>query len=198
MVGDFTRVTDSELGAEVQIDRFSLIYKSTIGAYTYTGPFDMIFHAAIGRFCAIAWGVTIGPSEHDYRRLTMHDFVYNDRYGLKPPAEPLAYDRFAKEMVIGHDVWIGANSTILRGVKIGNGAVIGANAVVTKDVPAYGIVVGCPAKLVRYRFAKPQIRELEQLAWWNWPPDEIRENYHLFASDRPLSALAQFKGIKQG
>jgi len=191
VVGDFTRITDSELGSDVQIDRFSLLYKSSIGAYSYTGPYDMVFHATIGRFCAIAWGVTIGPSEHDYRRLTMHDFVYNDRYGLKPPGEPVAYDRFSKKMEIGHDVWIGANATILRGVKIGNGAVIGANAVVTKDVAPYAIVAGCPARLIRYRFPKRRIRELEELAWWNWPADQIRKHYHLFSSDNAAAAVTQ-------
>ena len=76
---------------------------------------------------------------------------------------------------VENDVWIGANSTIMSGVKIGNGAVIGANSMVTKDVPPYAIVAGNPAKLIKYRFTEEQIVSLLKIEWWTWPEYKIRD-----------------------
>ena len=80
----------------------------------------------------------------------------------------------SKPTKIGNDVWIGANAIIQSGVTIGDGAIIGSGAVVTKDVPPYAIVVGVPAKILKYRFNKEQIKELLQLKWWNLPFDKIK------------------------
>ena len=77
------------------------------------------------------------------------------------------------DVIIGNDVWIGQNAILLSGVTIGNGAVIGAGSVVSKDVPAYAIVGGNPAKFIHYRFTEDQITRLEKIAWWNWPIEEI-------------------------
>ena len=77
-------------------------------------------------------------------------------------------------IIIENDVWIGAKSTIMSGVKIGNGAVIGATATVTKDVPPYAIVVGNPGKIIKYRFTEEQIESLLKIEWWNWDEDKIR------------------------
>jgi acetyltransferase-like isoleucine patch superfamily enzyme len=79
-----------------------------------------------------------------------------------------------KRILIGNDVWIGARAVVLDGVIIGDGAIIGACAVVTKDVPPYAIVVGVPAKIVRYRFSEKKIRQFLELQWWEWPPEEIK------------------------
>ncbi len=77
---------------------------------------------------------------------------------------------------IGHDVWIGRDATILPGVTVGNGAIIGSNAVVAKDVPAYAIVVGNPAKIVKMRFHTAEITRLQQIAWWHWPVEKITKH----------------------
>ena len=77
-------------------------------------------------------------------------------------------------------MWIGANVIILPGVKIGNGAIIAAGAVVTKDVEPYAIVGGVPAKLIKYRFKKEEINQLEEIKWWNWSIEEIERNIELF------------------
>ncbi|MHC5719417.1 MAG: CatB-related O-acetyltransferase, partial [Nostoc sp.] len=78
--------------------------------------------------------------------------------------------------IIGHDVWVGYGATILSGVKIGNGAVVGAQAVVTSDVPAYAIVVGNPAKIIRYRFEPKTVERLLELSWWDWELAKISAN----------------------
>jgi serine acetyltransferase len=88
------------------------------------------------------------------------------------------------DITIENDVWIGAKSTIMSGVKIGNGAVIGATATVTKDVPPYAIVVGNPGKIVKYRFTEKQIDLLLQISWWNWDEEKIKKEFKtLWSSD---------------
>ena len=87
------------------------------------------------------------------------------------------------DISIENDVWVGATSTIMSGVKISNGAVIGGGSVVTKDVPPYAIVVGNPAKVVKYRFNEEQIDKLLRIAWWDWEEEQIKENAMLLWSD---------------
>ena len=82
--------------------------------------------------------------------------------------------------VIGNDVWIGSKATVFGGVKVGNGAVIAAGAVVTKDVPPYSVVGGVPARLIRYRFEKEEIELFEKYQWWNLQDEVLRENIELF------------------
>ena len=81
---------------------------------------------------------------------------------------------------IGHDVWIGANALILPEVTIGDGAVIAAGAVVTRDVPPYAIVGGVPARVIRYRFSPEMIDAFLEIKWWDWPLEKIKENFDLF------------------
>jgi serine acetyltransferase len=78
------------------------------------------------------------------------------------------------DIIVGNDVWIGAKSTIMSGVNIGNGAVIGSNSTITKDVPPYAIVVGNPGKIVKYRFTEKQIESLLKISWWDWTEDRIK------------------------
>lgn len=85
------------------------------------------------------------------------------------------YCIFGKKTVIGHDVWIAASAIIKQGVKIGNGAVIGANSFVNKDVPPYAIVVGSPAKILKYRFNQKQIEIIEESKYWEFSPNEARQ-----------------------
>ena len=85
---------------------------------------------------------------------------------------------------IENDVWIGAKSTIMSGVRIHNGAVVGANSTVTKDVPPYAIVVGNPAKIVKYRFSEKQIENLQKIGWWDWTEDRIKSEAMLMWSDK--------------
>ena len=97
------------------------------------------------------------------------------------------------QVIIGNDVWIGANVIILPGVNIGHGAVIAAGAVVTKDVEPYAIVGGVPAKLIKYRFNAEERQKLLSIAWWNWSLDKIEKNIELFYQPQVfLSSLGKF------
>jgi virginiamycin A acetyltransferase len=92
---------------------------------------------------------------------------------------------------IGNDVWIGTGSTILTGVKIGDGAVIAVNAVVTNDVPPHGIACGTPAKVLKYRFSEEIIKELLEIKWWNWEIEKIKKNKDLFYNKVSLESLKE-------
>lgn len=193
IIGDFSRVRESHLGHHVRIDRNNLLLSVSMGDYSYTGPFDMIFHAEIGKFTSISYGVTIGPPEHNYHRLSTHPMIYDKFYGMFEENADIRNEKFEKPITIGNDVWIGCNATILRGVKIGDGAVVGANSMVNKDVPPYAIVAGCPARIIKYRFDKVVISELLKLQWWSWDIDKIRSNQWLFENELTLQMLQKIK-----
>ena len=130
---------------------------SVVGDYTYIGYNCFITKANIGRYCSIANNVSIGLGEHDLTEISTSSYFYDN-----------AYEKLTeKNCTIGHDVWIGVDSIIRRGVKIGNGAVIGANSFVNMDVPDFSIVAGNPAKIVKYRFTDSQILKISKSNWWN-------------------------------
>lgn len=190
IIGDNSRVRYSNLGDYVRVDRNTLIQQCEIGKRTYTGPFDMIFNAKIGSYTSISYGVTIGPPEHNYHKTTAHPFIYDSFFGIVTKDNCLRNDKFDKPIEIRSDVWIGANVTILRGVHIGDGAVIGANALVNKDVPPYAIVAGCPARIIKYRFTESVIQKLLELQWWLWSDEKIKRNLNLFFNEPTMEKLS--------
>lgn len=129
----------------------------------------------IGRFCSIGRNADIGGLSHDYHKVTtMPAFRYTQtKNGGGKILEAPKHDEFCR---IGNDVWIAAGAQVMHKVKIGNGAVIGGGAVVTRDVPPYAIVVGVPAKIIGHRCSEEQIQILEKLKWWNWP-DHVLDKY---------------------
>jgi acetyltransferase-like isoleucine patch superfamily enzyme len=155
-----------------------------VGDWSYGWPEVLAFGdtgLTIGRFCSIARGVTIiVKADHRTDWVTTYPFPE-----LWPEARGyLGHPSKKGDVVIGHDVWIGQNATILSGVRIGNGAVVAAASVVTADVPAYGIVAGNPARLLRTRFPPEQIAALDRIAWWDWPVENIRAALpHLLSPD---------------
>jgi virginiamycin A acetyltransferase len=98
------------------------------------------------------------------------------------------------DIIIENDVWIGANSTIMSGIKIGNGAIVAAGSTVTKDVPPYAIVAGNPAKVVKYRFTEEQIEKLLSISWWDWDEQKIRDNAMDMWSDDIDGFINKFYG----
>lgn len=132
----------------------------------------------IGRFCSIACGAKFlfNSANHAMGSLSTYPFpLFFQEWGLEKARVAEAWDNKG-DIVVGSDVWIGYEAVILAGVTIGDGAVIGARAVVTKDVPPYTIVGGVPARAIRRRFPEETVEELLRLKWWDWPPERIAQN----------------------
>lgn len=173
-----------------------------IGAFTFYNDFvqdprdfqknNVLYHypinhdrLRIGKFCSIACGAKFlfNSANHTLRSLSAYPFpLFYEAWGHgMNPAE--AWDNKG-DIVIGNDVWIGCEAVILAGVTVGDGAVIGTRAVVTKDVPPYTIVGGIPARPIRKRFPEPEIARLLALKWWDWPVERIAESIRSIQSGR--------------
>lgn len=135
----------------------------------------------IGAFCSIGPGVSVLlGGEHRMRNVSMYPF--DKKYF--PPRSGLVRSHFSKgDVVIGSDVWIGHEALILSGARIGHGAVIGARALVTGEVPPYAVAVGSPARVVKYRFSADVIAQLLEIAWWDWEDSKIEQARPLFLED---------------
>lgn len=132
----------------------------------------------IGKFCSIACGVKFlfNCANHTLKSLSTYTFsLFYEDWELEKSNVASAWDNKG-DIVIGNDVWIGLEAVILAGVKIGDGAIIGTRAVVTKDVPPYSIVGGIPAKVIRKRYSPDIIEQLLSLRWWDWTKDRIKRN----------------------
>ncbi len=135
-----------------------------IGDYTYVSDFTILYNVKIGKFCSIANFCGVGMLDHNYKNVSSHYFLEKKKYGFLKDDKKIK----DKNTQIGNDVWIGFNSIIKSGVKISDGAIVGAGSVVLKDVPAYAIVAGVPAKIIKYRFSEEIIQKLKIIKWWEW------------------------------
>ncbi|WP_349359397.1 CatB-related O-acetyltransferase [Stappia sp.] len=165
-VGDYTYYHDPEHAAEFE-DRNVLYHFDFVG--------DRL---VIGRFCALASGATfiMNGANHDMSGFTTYPFNIFGA-GWETGADLSGLEAGLRgDTTVGNDVWIGRNATFLPGVTIGDGAIVGAHAVVGSDVPAYAVVAGNPARVVRYRFDDATIAALLEIAWWNWPVERITRN----------------------
>jgi acetyltransferase-like isoleucine patch superfamily enzyme len=148
------------------------------GLYTYGCFFNYAIRpgVTIGRYCSISQGVSILDANHPLQHKSTHPFFYDPVFKQvdKSYVQHLPIE-------IGHDVWIGTNSIIVPRVQhIGNGAVVAAGAVVTRDVPPYAIVAGNPAKIIRFRFDQSIIDELEEEKWWERDMEDLRPDIAAF------------------
>lgn len=164
IIGDFTYYDDPE--DSENFERNVLYHFPFIG--------DKLI---MGKFCAIARGVQfiMNGANHNMAGFSTFPFYIfgNGWETAQPQAGDLPYKG---DTVIGNDVWMGYQALIMPGVKIGNGAIISSRSVVTSDVPAYSIVGGNPARVIRQRFTDETISRLEKLAWWDWPVEKITQN----------------------
>lgn len=168
---------------------------TTSGKYSYGPLCNHWLVESVGAFCSFAVGSDV-VQNHAMQYLSTHPFIYygnehntvykksykdyNDRPWFFEGVYPLGTAEKLKRIKIGNDVWLGKNVTITNGSNIGNGVIAGAGSIITKDIPDYAVVVGSPAKIIRYRYSQDQINSLNKIQWWNWTDDKIRENYSDF------------------
>jgi phosphonate metabolism protein (transferase hexapeptide repeat family) len=178
-------VIASTLGRYTEVGARTTIAESQLGDYSYVVNDCDIIYAAIGKFCSIAAHTRINPGNHPMQRASQAHFTYRASAYFPGEADEEAFfaRRRQARVAIGCDVWIGHGAIVLPGRSIGDGAVIAAGAVVTKDVAPYAIVAGNPARLLKWRFAPAIAARLQALAWWDWDHQRLR------------AALADFRAL---
>ena len=164
------------------IGPFAKMYNTKLGDYTRLRHLCTVAYAEIGKFCSIATGVKIGIAGHPTNLLSTNSIFYLDNSLNEKFKNKIEYTPYT-HTIIGNDVWIGEKALIMSGVTIGDGAIIAAHAVVTKDVPPYSIVGGVPAKVIKYRFSEDVIEKLLDLKWWNMTDEEIIAHKEFFAKE---------------
>ena len=166
------------------------ISNSSIGDYSYLAKDAFVNHAEVGKYCSIGPGVKIGLGQHPTRDfISTHPVFYSSKsFTGSNKYEFQLFEEFVTTR-LGHDVWIGANAIVKDGISIGNGVVIAAGAVVTKDIPDYAIAAGVPARVLKYRFTKEIIQDLLNLKWWDYSVLKTEDVENVFTNVENIDLL---------
>lgn len=180
------QTVNSTFEAFTEVAEGSRILNSTFEAYSYCDRFADIANTTVGRFSNIAAMTRIGPTDHPFTHAAQHHFLYRSSYYWDDAQDDPAFfaARAARRTTLGPDCWIGHGAIIKPEITIGAGAIVASGAVVTRDVPPFMIVAGCPASPLRPRFDPRTIDRLMALAWWDWDHSRLR------------AALTDFRALK--
>lgn len=173
-------VKNNNIGQNVTICRPAHIKDSEIGDYTIISINAYISMTRVGKYCSLGPNLFCGWGIHPTNGISSASMFYSTKKqnGFALTNKDKIEER--KYITIGNDVFIGANVTILDGVTIGDGAIIGAGAVVSKNIPDYAIAVGCPIKIIKYRFNDNQISALKRIQWWNFEAEQLQDVERMF------------------
>ena len=175
-IGYLSFVDNLKVGNYNTIYEYVIIKNVELGDFTYISKNSEIMNTNIGKFCSIGEQSKIGLGIHPINYISTHPIFYSIRKQSQISFTNINLSDEYKETCIGNDVWVGARVLIIDGVTIGNGAIIAAGSIVTKDVPAYAIVAGVPARVIRYRFSEEEYQKLEELKWWDKDIEWLRSN----------------------
>lgn len=183
-VSDYVRLYDKTILTNVEVGRCTYFAGATAG------------NARIGNFCSIGPGAKVGGlGQHPTDIISTHPVFYSTKMQAGITFSDKDYYDELPVTTVGHDVWVGANAIILDGVNIGNGAIIAAGAVVVKDVPAFAIVGGVPAKIIKYRFSEEMIKKIVETEWWYLSFSKLKEIAPLMRSGNVKDVLKILNSI---
>ena len=173
--------SDSVISRKARINRHVKVFRSVVGDYSYISRRTSLVCTSVGKFCSIAGSCMIGAGTHTMRNMSTSP-IFTERKNATGYSwtQKSTENPYSDKIEIGNDVWIGARVMIVGNVKVGNGAVVAAGAVVTKDVPPYAVVGGIPAKVIKYRFEPQIIESLERLKWWEWSEEVLKKHISCF------------------
>lgn len=177
-IGYFTSISNVKFGIYNSINDHCVITNSSLGNFTYISTGTRITRTSLGAFCSIGPECMIGLGKHPSQIfISTHPVFFSTLNQSGITFSDRSYFNEFQSIEIGNDVWIGARSIVLDGVKIGNGAIIAAGSVVTRNIPPYSIVGGVPAKIIRYRFTDSQIEFIDSSRWWEFDIKFLQSNF---------------------
>ena len=188
-------IVNSEFGAFCEVGKGSRVLNSTFGDYSYCDRYADIANATIGKFANIAAMSRIGATDHPLHTASCHHFLYRSASYWKDAENDAEFfvHRASRRATIGHDTWIGHGAMVKPEVTLGDGVVVAAGAVVTKDVEPYLIVAGVPAEPLRERLSRGLAERMIALAWWDWDHARLRASLEDFRSMSAEAFLEKYE-----
>ena len=195
VISDRAVIISSDIGEKVEIGRDCSVIYASFGYGSYLNNGSVVKFTKVAKYCNLSWHLSIGGSNHNYKAACMYtDSWWKRTFDVGEGLEPVSDEEYT---TIGNDTWIGAKANIIRGVKIGDGAVIGASSVILHDIPPYAIAVGNPAQIIKYRFDEKTIERLLKIKWWDWDVEKVKFAANFLRGDLNEEKLMRLEEIAQ-